>query len=538
MEELSFLDKIKILFDNILAHPLFTLLFFVPLIIYFLQKKHGKRVFIIVYFIIIFSILIAFGDVIFKLFDNLMDGLFMVLYFPNFITLFGIVLITSIFALIAIFSTKMYKINKVINYVSFGIIQMLFVLILITIKINKINVYMSNALYTNSDVLSLMQLLVGVFVLQMISISVISAVNRITEKLDAKKMDVQTDDFDKNKSFKMVKINNEKVGFINVIDSIKTGKTKLKPFKFDINKIESISLEESKKPKLYNVITLENKNFSYLNEMIKSNKFKLFELDFNKTQNINLNNELNEKKSYRIKPFLNKGFVYLNNIIRSSKFKLFDLNHEKAKNVLLDGSLDKKKTFKRIIIENREFSYLNEIVKSNNFRLIGLNSNKLQNIKLNSSFDKKKSYSIKPILNKGFAYLNEVLSGKKIKSIDLDSEKIKHVKLDDNLRKNKSFNKVTLDLNKSYLINAKPDLMRPMSFNRRFINKRILVIENNMISNVNIINMQLAIDVFSKYHLIKDIKLKGFDNVLTIDNLKISNFNLLLKVVKKYKIYR
>ena len=170
MEELSFLDKIKILFDNILAHPLFTLLIFVPIIIYFLQKKHGKKVYIILYLLVILSILFTFGDVIFKLFDNLVDGLFMVLYFPNFITLFGVVILTSIFTLVSIFSKKMYKVNKIINFVSFGIIQSLFVLVLLTIRANKINVYKTNALYTNSDVLSLMQLLVGMFALQVISI--------------------------------------------------------------------------------------------------------------------------------------------------------------------------------------------------------------------------------------------------------------------------------------------------------------------------------------------------------------------------------
>ena len=170
MEELSFLDKIKILFDNILAHPLFMLVIFVPVIIYFLQKKHGKKTYIILYFVIIFSILFAFGDVLFKLFDNLIDGLFMVLYFPNFITLFGVVLATSMLTLIAIFSRKMLRVNKIINFVSFGVIQFLFVLVLLTIRANKINVYKTNALYTNSDVLSLMQLLVGMFALQIISI--------------------------------------------------------------------------------------------------------------------------------------------------------------------------------------------------------------------------------------------------------------------------------------------------------------------------------------------------------------------------------
>ena len=85
MKELSLFDKFKILFDNILDHPLFIVLLFVPIVIFFLQKKHGKKVYVIVYFLVIISLLIVFGDEVFKLFDNVMNGLFMFLYFPNFV---------------------------------------------------------------------------------------------------------------------------------------------------------------------------------------------------------------------------------------------------------------------------------------------------------------------------------------------------------------------------------------------------------------------------------------------------------------------
>ena len=54
MEELSFFEKLVVLYENILDHPLFILLFFVPIILLFLQKKHGKKVFIIAFFLVIF----------------------------------------------------------------------------------------------------------------------------------------------------------------------------------------------------------------------------------------------------------------------------------------------------------------------------------------------------------------------------------------------------------------------------------------------------------------------------------------------------
>ena len=78
----------------------------------------------------------------------------------------------------------MYRINKIINITAFAIIQMLFVLTLTVIRSNNINIYADNALYTNSDVLTLMQLLIGTFALQVIAILIINGINKVTDILD------------------------------------------------------------------------------------------------------------------------------------------------------------------------------------------------------------------------------------------------------------------------------------------------------------------------------------------------------------------
>ncbi len=84
MEELSLLEKFSVLFDNVFEHPLFIILLLVPAIMFLLQKKHGKKGFVFVYLLVILFVLYIGGEVIFELFDNLMNGLFMTLYFPNF----------------------------------------------------------------------------------------------------------------------------------------------------------------------------------------------------------------------------------------------------------------------------------------------------------------------------------------------------------------------------------------------------------------------------------------------------------------------
>ena len=67
---------------------------------------------------------------IFALFDNLMDNIFMTLYFPNFITLFMVELISAIICLISFIKKGINKTNRIVNIVSFVIIQTIFVLIL------------------------------------------------------------------------------------------------------------------------------------------------------------------------------------------------------------------------------------------------------------------------------------------------------------------------------------------------------------------------------------------------------------------------
>lgn len=80
----------------------------------------------------------------------------------------------------------MLKVNKIINIVGFAIVQTIFCLILVVVQSNGIDIYKKNALYTNSDVLTLMQLLMGTFVLQIIAVLIFNAIEKVTEMLDNK----------------------------------------------------------------------------------------------------------------------------------------------------------------------------------------------------------------------------------------------------------------------------------------------------------------------------------------------------------------
>ncbi len=190
MEELSFLEKLQILFDNVIAHPFFLIILMVPMVVMFLERdttkkeKDVKKIILLIYIIVIAVVLFIGGSTLFDLFDNVVNGFFMTLYFPNFITLFVVIIISAIICLITVFYKKLTKAIRIINFTGFAIVQTLFCLVLVAIQSNDINIYRENALYSNSDVLTLMQLLMGAFLLQIVAVCVITIINRITEMLD------------------------------------------------------------------------------------------------------------------------------------------------------------------------------------------------------------------------------------------------------------------------------------------------------------------------------------------------------------------
>ncbi len=192
MKELSLFEKLQILFSNVIAHPFFLIILTVPMVIMFLERdttkkeKDVKKIILFIYIIVISIVLFIGGSTLFEFFDNVMDELFMALYFPNFITLFVVIVINAVIALISVFRKKIKKSIKRVNFIGFAVVQTLFCLILSSVKANKINIYKENALYSNNDVLSLMQLLMGAFLLQIIIVSVITLINRLTEMLDEK----------------------------------------------------------------------------------------------------------------------------------------------------------------------------------------------------------------------------------------------------------------------------------------------------------------------------------------------------------------
>ena len=170
--KLSLLDKLG-LFFNVASESYWSILVLIILLIvgYIFSstnKKNSKRnkiIYIIFTIIIMVSLLIGYSIPISKVFDNMMNNLFIVIYFPNLAVYFGAIIATSIILWISIFSYKTSELIKKLNLIVYIIINYLFALLLYVIKTNKLDIFSGESIYNNNYATSLIELSSIVFVL-------------------------------------------------------------------------------------------------------------------------------------------------------------------------------------------------------------------------------------------------------------------------------------------------------------------------------------------------------------------------------------
>lgn len=521
MEQLSFMEKLQVLFSNILAHPLFLIILLMPVVLLLLRKRHGKKIFIGVYLLVIIFVLFIGNEVIFELFDNMMDGLFMTLYFPNFITLFVVVVLCSIIALVSFFDKKMYRINKIINITGFAIVQFMFVLILTTVRSNNIDIYADNALYSNSDVLTLMQLLMGAFALQIISILIINGINKVTAILD--KNPNKKNIFSR---IKKVKIDDSKIGYINVVDTKNPKKTKLKPFSFDLDKIEEVSVKSSKgeSPNIF-----ESKPAFAVD--VFNEKPVLEDTSLNVSNNkLETDNKVSEeiKDTSKVEKVLDKPKKKPS---KKGKKKIEQKNNKQkiTGEILTKEILNKIKEVEGLGGLTSSVSQMMDVLPKET-KLVKPEIRKIE--KKKDDLEKTET-PVKPVVSTE-SVIKEIVPP--VSTEPVIKEIVPPVS-NDNL--------------------VKPDLMKPMEdfnnhegYNSKFINKANTLAQEMFetakpepvraysIDNLDIINMQLTLDTVIKYKFQRGVKLRRYDESPTIDDLNIFDFDKLMRILPKSKVYR
>lgn len=194
MNDVSLIEKVKTLMSIIVSSPLFLFCFMMGIAVLILfiisikkEKKINKWILISIWIVLALIILLNYSSLVFKIIDSLFDALFMAIYFPNTTVYFIIIFTSNFFFIFSLFRKKIHKKFKIINFINALILDLFLILIMDTVKNNSIDIYDQISMYTNFDVMVLMQLNSSIFISWILITLLISAHDKL-KKYDKKEL--------------------------------------------------------------------------------------------------------------------------------------------------------------------------------------------------------------------------------------------------------------------------------------------------------------------------------------------------------------
>lgn len=252
MSYLSIVEKFKILFDMILDVK-FIFIFLGVLVIatfLYLIKKINNRKYIM---IITLSLLLILGiDIVInykelaEVFDNFMTIFFSNIYFPSVYVYVGTLLIVAIAFITSMFNKMLNKIYKIINGITFVMNNILLVIILNIIAKNKIDVFTPNELYTNINLVAVLEISIGLFVLWVLSLIVVYTTSVICDRIGNKRREFVTCDI--NSDVAGIDITKDISSYNNVLTPVESVSEVKEPsivtYEIESNNVEPEVIEE------------------------------------------------------------------------------------------------------------------------------------------------------------------------------------------------------------------------------------------------------------------------------------------------------
>ena len=179
MTKTTILDKLNIVIEISKTSKLFivAIIFILLLSIVALttkkeNAKRGKIIYSILYSIITIFIIAKYHASLGKMFDYMMNNLFIVITFPNIAVYIAAIIITNIILCISVFSLKTTRLIKTLNTVIHGIIHYLLVIVLSLIVKNNLDIFSQLSLYSNKEVQAIIELSSGIFILWIIFLTI------------------------------------------------------------------------------------------------------------------------------------------------------------------------------------------------------------------------------------------------------------------------------------------------------------------------------------------------------------------------------
>ncbi len=220
MVQASLLEQLNIFWNILISNKYIWIILGIALGLVLLlslgNKFHNKKITKILYILIyvtLFGTLIGlFHTEILELYDYLVNNIFLFLFFPNLAVYALVLLIVNIIIIKSTFS-KDYKVVKGLNIVFFIVFNIIFYLIIDNIVKNNINVYEQLNVYTNNNLLVLIELSMKLFVVWLLLLGIIKVSKSIAYSISLSKAT--------NKNLiKVETINNKELERVNTLSKV------------------------------------------------------------------------------------------------------------------------------------------------------------------------------------------------------------------------------------------------------------------------------------------------------------------------------
>lgn len=162
---LSLFEKIGTIFNYIFSSFLSIEMFILSLLLFIILIVNLRRNNIVVqmvaigiYIGFVIGILISYGTYVKTCVDSFVKVIMNYIYFPSTIVYFFIIIFVTILILITLFSKKMTKFKKVINYLFFSILYFFFMSFIALAAYDAVDLVDTSNLYQNEVILSLVQI--------------------------------------------------------------------------------------------------------------------------------------------------------------------------------------------------------------------------------------------------------------------------------------------------------------------------------------------------------------------------------------------
>ncbi len=216
MTYLSAIDKIKILFGSLFDFKgvlIFSILMLLFTVLYLLKKISAKRYTITIILSLFLVFLISIWTnikVLSNTFDNFMTIFFSGIYFPSIYLYISTLVITLIAFLYSTINIKLRRVYIIINKTMFVITNIIFVIIINSVAKNKIDIFSVNSLYTNKNLVALLEISMSIFLIWIASLIIAYVTNSICDRISKKKEKVVETISEKAKEVVNINLNPEK----------------------------------------------------------------------------------------------------------------------------------------------------------------------------------------------------------------------------------------------------------------------------------------------------------------------------------------